>query len=60
MANADRPSADAARATCGGCQYPAKPLPYDPPKGPRGQYAPGPGLGSQSRNLGKAGTQGKH
>lgn len=44
------------RASCGGCQE-AKPLPYDPPKGPTEQMRRKVGLGGT--NYGNCGTQGK-
>lgn len=45
-------------ATCGGVEK-AKPMPYDPPKGPKGISSPTHGsLGGT--NHGKAGTQGRH
>ena len=48
-----------ARTTCGGDMTRCvKPLPYDPPWGPKGQMHNGPGLGD--RNLGNAVMQGKH
>lgn len=44
------------RATCGGVKE-AKLLPYDPPRGPKGQMHKGVGLGGT--NHGNCGTQGK-
>lgn len=41
---------------CGGVKE-AKPLPYSPPVGPKGQMRQGPGLGGT--NHGCSGTQGK-
>lgn len=46
------------RATCGGCEYPPKELPYDPPKGPMGQMHNGVGLGGT--NHGTKVMQGRH
>jgi hypothetical protein len=45
------------RAECGGVSE-AKPLPYDPPKGPAEHMRAKPGLGGD--NHGNKGTQGKH
>ena len=45
-----------ASATCGGVKE-AKPLPYSPPVGPKGQMRQGPGLGGT--NHGNCGTQGR-
>ena len=45
-----------ANATCGGVKE-AKPLPYSPPTGPKGQMRQAPGLGGT--NHGNCGTQGK-
>lgn len=44
------------RASCGGVEK-AKPLPYDPPKGPLGIMKEGPGLGGT--NHGNCGSQGR-
>ena len=52
----DSPSNQKPRATCGGVEE-AKPLPYDPPDGPKGLGNRGPGLGGT--NHGNCGTQGK-
>lgn len=46
------------RATSGGPTM-AKPLPYDPPKGPKDQMHEGPGLRGGD-NCGNCGTQGKY
>lgn len=46
------------RATCGGCEYPPKELPYSPPRGPTSQMQQSPRL--NGTNHGMAGTQGKH
>jgi hypothetical protein len=46
------------RATCGGCEYPPKELPYSPPVGPKGQMHNSVGLGGT--NHGNAVNQGKH
>lgn len=48
---------DAGRATCGGVEK-AKPLAYDPPKGPTSQTQQGPGI--HGTNHGQCGTQGRH
>ena len=42
--------------TSGGGKPTCKPLPYDPPKGPKGQY----GGGWKRTGDGNCGTQGKH
>ena len=47
---------DGNRATCGGVET-AKPLKYDPPKGPTEQMRQKPGLGGTTM---PCGTQGKH
>jgi len=46
------------RASCGGIIEP-KPLPYDPPVGPKSMNYERPGLGG-GMNHGNRGTQGKH
>lgn len=53
----ESPSDQMPRARSGGPTS-AKPLPYDPPKGPKGQMDKGPGL--HGDNCGNCGTQGKY
>lgn len=54
----DAPAPQAPRATSGGVTS-AKPLPYDPPKGPTTFSHEGPGLASHT-NHGCCGSQGKY
>lgn len=54
----DSHQAQAPRATTGGVKE-AKPLSYDPPKGPTNMHHEGPGLADHT-NHGNCGSQGKH
>ena len=58
MYGKDTSQPQVARATCGGCEYPPKELPYSPPVGPKGQMHNSVGLGGT--NHGNAVNQGKH
>jgi hypothetical protein len=53
----DSPADQKPTATSGGCTE-AKPLPYDPPKGPTGMMQKGPGI--HGDNCSNKGTQGRY
>ena len=56
MYGRDSTAKQVARASCGGCEYPPKELPYSPPTGPKGQFA---GM-SSGTNHGNKVMQGRH